>query len=178
MTGIAHIIAEYDSLTGLYSRVMFEKTINRLIGEGNEAVGTQSAFILINVDGFKKVNDFFGHNVGDSILKTIAKIITQALPQETVLGRLGGDEFVGFVPGIESREAIEEKLKEINNNTRYEMDAVSKTGETLLVTTSIGLVFIEDNTERFHKLYPKANLALHQVKEAGKDGYRIYDNPL
>ena len=175
--GIAHIISEYDSLTGLYSRVMFEKTVNRRINE-NWAEEGMKAFVLINIDEFKMVNDMFGHNVGDSILKTISKIVINELGSGAIVGRLGGDEFVGFVPRLPDRGELEKRLSALNENTRYEMGSVPGSGNDLVVTTSIGAVFINDKNERFNKLYSKANMALRQVKQDNKGSYRIYDNPL
>ncbi|MBR2275395.1 MAG: GGDEF domain-containing protein [Lachnospiraceae bacterium] len=172
-------IMEYDSLTGLYNRVMFEKTINRQLDDRIRSGLTQeSAFILIDLDGFKRVNDVFGHDVGDSILKTIAKLITEELPEDAVTGRISGDEFVAFVPDAESREEICERLGQINEKTCYELNATSKTGEIIRITTSIGVVFTKDTTDRFVKLYPKADLALYQARDAGRNTYRVYENPL
>ena len=176
-SGIAHIIAEYDSLTGLYSRVMFERTVDRRINEnwGEEGL---TAFVLINIDEFKNVNDMFGHNVGDSILKTISKIVVRELGEGSVVARLGGDEFVGYVPGLSDRKELETRLAALNENTRYEMGGVAGLGDNLVVATSIGAVFINDKNERFNTLYSKANMVLRQVKQDNRGTYRIYDNLL
>ncbi len=175
--GFNRLISEYDSLTGLYSRVMFEKTMNRMISEDSFEKGAEGAFVLINLDGFKKVNDLFGHNVGDSILKTIAKIIGEILGENVLLGRLGGDEFTCFIQRIGSREELSQKLSNINKVTRYEMET-SDSEEPVLVTASIGGVFVTNNEERFHKLYPKAAVAVRRAKESGKNTFKFYENPL
>ena len=82
------------------------------------------AFVLINIDEFKMVNDLFGHNVGDSILKTIAKIVINELGNGAIVGRLGGDEFVGLVTRLSDREELEKRLSALNENTRYEKDII------------------------------------------------------
>ncbi|MBR2275428.1 MAG: EAL domain-containing protein, partial [Lachnospiraceae bacterium] len=172
-------IFEYDSLTGLYNRVMFEKTIDRQLDDRiRSGIEEESAFLLIDLDGFKRVNDVFGHDVGDSILKTIAKLITDELGEDAVTGRISGDEFVAFLPAAGNRKEVCEKLKQINEKTNYELDATLKAGEIIKITTSIGVVFTNDPKDRFQKLYPKADLAMYQAKEAGRNTFRIYENPL
>ncbi|MCR5790053.1 MAG: EAL domain-containing protein [Lachnospiraceae bacterium] len=175
----ARIISEYDSLTGLYNRTMFEKTINQiLLDRGKAEPHAEATFILIDVDSFRRVNNVFGHNVGDSILKTVAKIISSEFEQGAVIGRLSGDEFVVFLAEVTDRDEMVEKIRAVNEKTYYELDAAGRADENVVVATSIGVVYTQDTQERFHTLYPKANLAVRNAKEAGRNTWRVYDNPL
>nr|MCR5734461.1 EAL domain-containing protein [Lachnospiraceae bacterium] len=170
-------ISEYDSLTGLYNRMMTERLTDSMIKETAESGDALSALAVIDIDNFKLLNDYYGHEVADSILKTIAKIISNTAGEEALCGRIGGDEFVMFVPHVDDKSAMEEKLKEINRETCCDMDAPGDIG-VISITTSIGIVYTDCIDESFHKLYPRANLAMYQAKASGKNTYSVYDNPL
>ncbi|MCR4739351.1 MAG: EAL domain-containing protein [Lachnospiraceae bacterium] len=170
-------ISEYDSLTGLCNRAKTEDLTNALIDELSGSRDISSALAVIDVDNFKLLNAHFGHEVADSVLKTIAKIITNIVGKDAVTGRIGGDEFVVFFPHAGDRSEMEKLLERINRETCCEMDAPG-VKEVVNITTSIGLVYTDCRGESFHKLYPRANLAMYQAKAAGKNTYSIYDNPL
>ncbi|MCR5106676.1 MAG: EAL domain-containing protein [Lachnospiraceae bacterium] len=165
-------ITEKDSLTDLYSRVMFERKINRIIEDrGND---DKYLVAIIDVDNFKRINDCFGHNIGDSILKTISRVLIADLPENSVIGRLGGDEFAAFIPSLGSREETEAIFKRINDETVLEFGLGPGEDENLIITTSIGVVVSDKNDITFHKLYPKADIALNQAKESGKNTYKFF----
>jgi len=92
-------LAEHDLLTGLYNRITFEKKIDERYEDPNNHFNL-AAFIMVDVDNFKKINDSFGHEFGDSTLQTIAKQIQSVFRREDCIGRLGGDEFAIFLPRI------------------------------------------------------------------------------
>jgi diguanylate cyclase len=96
--------ASVDSLTGLLNRAEFIKRANAqmLISRRNQQALTVA---LLDLDGFKGVNDFWGHQAGDEVLKIAAQRITNSLRASDLIGRLGGDEFVMLLPGVSPKEA-------------------------------------------------------------------------
>ncbi|MCR4740858.1 MAG: EAL domain-containing protein [Lachnospiraceae bacterium] len=167
------LMTEKDSLTGLYTRIMFERKINRMIEEKEKE--EEYVFALIDVDNFKKINDSFGHNVGDSILKTISRVLAANLGSGSTVSRLGGDEFAVYMPKIENRDEIVKVFDNINKETVLEFGMGKDDAENIVITTSIGIVASDDNDLNFHKLYSKASLALNKAKEAGKNTYSLYE---
>ncbi|MCR5735416.1 MAG: GGDEF domain-containing protein, partial [Lachnospiraceae bacterium] len=165
---------ERDSLTGLYTRIMFERKINRLMEEKERE--DEVVFALIDVDNFKVINDSFGHNVGDSILKTISRVLAANLGSTSTISRLGGDEFAAYIPRLEDKDKIDEIFGKINRETVLEFGMGRNEDENIVITTSIGIVASDDNDMNFHKLYSKASLALNKAKEDGKNTYRIYED--
>lgn len=104
-----------DQLTGLYNRRFFEEELKRLDVKENFPLG----IIMADVNGLKLVNDSFGHEVGDELLKRVSKVITSTCKSEEVICRIGGDEFVILIPKISSKE-IEKVISMIKNNVEKE----------------------------------------------------------
>lgn len=167
-------MAERDTLTGLYNRVMIEKSMDMTLATVNPP-NTLSAFLMIDVDNFKAVNDNFGHDFGDSMLRAIAKLLMQTFRPEDVLARIGGDEFAVFVPCAASKEWIIRRAQEVCENSFMELD---NQGSAIYVSCSAGIVFAGENGKSFRELYPKADTALYQAKKAGKNRCAIYKKPI
>lgn len=162
------ISATMDSLTGVYNRATLENAVRqRLLNEGGSG-----AFILLDIDSFKKVNDVLGHPKGDEVLKEISDVLRGVFREEDILGRLGGDEFCIFISGMTSNAVIEARASEINQRCRkvYYAD----TGEEIRISVSIGIAVCTEQYHDYEVLYKQADLALYQTKSKGKDGYSIY----
>lgn len=163
-------LAERDMLTGLYNRIMIEKSMDMTLASINQK-NILSSLFMIDVDNFKAVNDNFGHDFGDSILRAIAKLLTQTFRAEDVLARIGGDEFAVFLPRVASKDWILRRAQEICDNFFMELD---NQGTAIYVSCSVGIVFSGENGKSFRELYPKAGEALNQAKKRGKNRCVIY----
>lgn len=147
----------HDYLTGLYSRVYFETKLQKFEHAGSFTLA------LVDINGLKLINDSFGHEVGDSMLKTTAQIFRECSNDETTLARYGGDEFVFLIPGDSVPEVqsllscIEERSKEIRiESFRLSLSsgyAVREVGDESLQET---LKRAEDNLQR-NKIYESAS---------------------
>jgi diguanylate cyclase (GGDEF)-like protein len=163
--------ALYDSLTGLANR--------RLLFERIQATITQYdrykylfALIYIDLDGFKQVNDTLGHNAGDQLLKAVSSRLIDCVRSSDTVARIGGDEFVILISHIESSKdctVIADKiLKELNKAYNLEQGEAKVRG-------SLGIVIKDpDKNETIDELLKKADSAMYDVKEAGKNNYKIY----
>lgn len=158
--------AEHDQLTGLFNRSAFEK-FRTLLQMESAPVG----LILIDVDHFKEINDTFGHKIGDWSLRRVADLIKQSFRADDFCIRLGGDEFAVIVKGNPEilRETIPEKIKNMNNALS------TPSGDLPPTSLSVGIAF--SNSGFSDSLYEKADSALYRVKERGRRGYAIYDEP-
>ena len=169
-----------DALTGLYNRVFFEKKMNRMLKDLDDGKEERNfALVTIGLDNFKKINDVFGHDVGDSLLKTAANIIKGDFGDKGLPGRLGGDEFAVFVPDAKEEE-VNGILQRINKDIYLvlgtDVSSDSKEPQDIIVTTSIGVVYSGDRRENFHKLYPRADYAMNHAKARGKNRYVVYSD--
>lgn len=164
-------LAQHDALTNLYNRVFFEKKVKEVLREKE----TLCAFLMIDLDGFKQVNDLMGHNMGDTVLIDVANCIRKNFRDRDVVGRLGGDEFVAFLTDIVSEEAIIPHINELIK--RLTMEVTDGTNTTS-VSASIGISFTPNDGVLFSELYQKADTALYHSKQNGKRRYSLYSEDL
>ena len=153
--------ASHDELTNLYNRRGFQKV------RGVDL--STSALLIIDADHFKGINDTYGHNVGDRILKKIADSITAQFRSDDYVFRLGGDEFAVLMlnTGSSQKPQIYEKIKHINEILQDSSDGLPQT------SVSAGAAF-GTNDDDMESLYKKADRALYSVKEAGRCDCAFY----
>lgn len=165
-------LAHHDPLTGLPNRLLCQALLNHAmqrIERNNSSIGV----MMLDIDNFKRVNDTFGHQTGDLLLKEVAKRITVALRSDDTAARLGGDEFVVLLESVNDREDVEtvaEKLVKILSED-YELD-----GHLAKVSASIGIAMASSAHEQLTPeiLLKQADEALYEVKANGRNGYRFY----
>lgn len=159
----------FDALTGLANRQQMDIQIQDCLHSALLS-NKQFAVIFLNVDRFRRVNDTWGHSVGDELLITIAQRITSLLTREMTLARLGGDAFILLVP-----EYDEEKLTTLLTTLLADMRRpLSLCGHTLSTTLSAGVSLYPQDGETLHELKFKADAALHHVKHEGRNGWAFY----
>lgn len=105
-------LAERDSVTGLYNRIMLEKSMDIILA-AQEHRSKLYAFMMVDIDNFKEVNDNFGHDFGDNVLRAFGKLLTQTFRSTDIVSRLGGDEFAVFIPRATSQEQIIKRVEEV-----------------------------------------------------------------
>ncbi|WP_150143955.1 putative bifunctional diguanylate cyclase/phosphodiesterase [Enterobacter bugandensis] len=159
----------FDALTGLANRQQMDIRMQDCLHSALLS-NKQFAVIFLNVDRFRRVNDTWGHSVGDELLITIAQRITSLLTREMTLARLGGDAFILLVP-----ECDEEKLTTLLTTLLADMRRpLSLCGHTLSTTLSAGVSLYPQDGETLHELKFKADAALHHVKQEGRNGWAFY----
>ena len=159
-------VAATDPLTGLYNRRHFEKLHDQLFSEAHR-YDTDLTAVMIDLDGYKQLNDTFGHQVGDQVLIAAAKAIRTNLRRMDVAARYGGDEFVLLLPRAGSQEAL--------GVTQRIREDFSKASAALLQRTdgvgmSIGLGSLSsDRVTGTEQLIARADAALYRAKAAGRN---------
>ena len=161
--------ARFDALTGLANRHQMDLRMQDCL---RSALLSKKPFavIFLNVDLFKRVNDTWGHSVGDELLITVAQRITARLTREMTLARLGGDAFILLVPECDD-DRLNALLTALLEDVRRPL---SVCGHTLSTTISAGVSLYPQDGETLHELKLKADAALHRVKEDGRNGWAIY----
>lgn len=152
-----------DVLTGIMNRAGIQQFLHRLVK--GDVAGSPAGLLLIDIDRFKMINDQFGHDVGDIVLKKVASIISANIRQTDVVGRWGGEEFVLLCPKI-SKECLAvfaEKLREA-----IEQHGFDTSVQSLKVTVSIGGTTVNAQ-ETFETAFKRADVALYQAKNSGRN---------
>lgn len=155
-----------DSLTGILNKAATQERIQAMLARSPEG---SFAFLIIDVDHFKQVNDRMGHAAGDTVLIEFARMVKGEF-QEDVVGRIGGDEFVVFLP-VADWEMAQNRAGELSAALRRQIDTEAG---PCAVTASIGVAVAPQAGRDFETLYKNADLALYQTKRNGKDGYTLY----
>ncbi|HHJ1299692.1 TPA: EAL domain-containing protein [Pseudomonas sp. H2] len=160
----------HDTLTDLPNRTLLADRIEQAIGKVAEQGGC-FALMFIDLDGFKPVNDAFGHHVGDLLLKAVAGRLRGHLHSQDTLARIGGDEFVLLVELREPNDAMDVAVKQVNLVSRPFRVAE----HDLQLTASLGIVLYPGNGLDQHELLRNADAAMYHAKSAGKNGYSFFD---
>ena len=162
-------LAITDSLTGLYNRRYFFAFAENEI-ERSKRYNKHLSIIMMDIDHFKKINDSFGHQVGDQVLKEIADICLAILRKVDVMCRYGGEEFVVLLPETEVADAAHaaERMCTAISSLRLKTEK----GD-VSVSVSIGVAEMEKSRSSFEKLLAAADKALYSAKETGRNRVRI-----
>lgn len=160
--------AERDGLTNLLNRKYTLEKCNNFLKDRGEA--GQHAFLLLDVDNFKVLNDTQGHQVGDQFLISMARTIENSFRENDVIGRLGGDEFLVLMKNVHEIKNVEKKATEIIQKMRQ---VCKEFGEKKL-SVSIGISIYPESGKKLEELYFCSDKALYQVKGNGKDDFKIY----
>lgn len=161
-------IASKDPMTGLWNRSYLTQKI-----EVSLAQGTSAAYMIVDVDHFKSVNDKLGHIVGDQVLNRLAHMMMEYFPDDSV-GRLGGDEFVIFMENPPSNDRLSERLSAF----QAAVNADLKEATNGIASLSIGIALAPQDGNNMDTLYDKADRALYVVKKEGRNNFRFYDSTL
>jgi diguanylate cyclase (GGDEF)-like protein/PAS domain S-box-containing protein len=161
--------AQHDPLTGLPNRALVFEYASLLLAavRRNPICG---AFLFIDLDRFKPINDLYGHGVGDQLLQEVATRLVRCVRDEDMVGRLGGDEFVIMLPHISGQRAT--------TVAQHILDALSNTfqigTQDLSISASIGISHFPEHGTDVDTLIHAADLAMYQAKQGGRASYHIY----
>jgi len=164
-------MAYYDSLTSLPNRFLFHSKLKECLVRGQEEQ-QPVAFILIDLDNFKTVNDMYGHHAGDALLKNISQCLLQFLSERSFVCRFGGDEFILFLYGYSDRQEVEGFIRNIR--ACIERPIQIKT-QLFHPTASMGIALYPSDGENFDELLQCADLALYKVKGEKKASFRFFE---
>ena len=162
--------SKHDLLTGLFNKRSFEDEVKTALK--NKKPDDVSVLLILDFDNFKHVNDNYGHQIGDEVLKAFALILGRAFRTKDIIGRVGGDEFMVFMPNL-SADFVK-RADEISTEILHEL-AILKVGTAQHFSCSIGIGTDAGNYD-FNKLYKLADKALYESKERGKACYVRYSS--
>lgn len=161
-------IAEHDSLTGAFNRIGFERKIKEYLLKNEAAL---SAFIMLDIDNFKQVNDFLGHTKGDGLLCRISDLLKDVFGTKSFVGRIGGDEFAVFVTAAVSEKELTELLERFHRISGAEYNYQDS---EVCMSCSMGVALFPRDGYNFAHLYANADRALIYAKNTGKNQYQFF----
>lgn len=167
------LLALHDNLTRLPNRVLLEDRIEQLIGKVQRG-GGNFALMFLDLDGFKLVNDAFGHHIGDLLLKDVAQRLRGSLRSEDTVARIGGDEFVLLVELAEPEDAMTVASQQVNLLAQ----PFQLSGQELRIAASIGIALYPGDGSSQQELLRNADAAMYHAKGNGKNGYSFFEQSM
>lgn len=163
--------AYYDFLTGLPNLRLFNKTALDLASLNDKK---PMAFLFLDLDRFKFVNDMLGHSAGDYILKEFTNRVSSLLKEDEIMARIGGDEFILLLPNTSHERASNRAqiiLKELDKPFIYE-------GNEFFITSSIGISLYPTDSNNIENIIKNADIAMYRAKEQGRNNHQFYTSDM
>ena len=164
-------MAHYDALTGIPNRVLLGDRLKQAIAQSRRHQ-RGLAVVYLDIDGFKEVNDAYGHETGDQLLVAIAQRLRDTLREGDTLARLGGDEFVAVLTELRTSDECEAILSRLLQTTA---SPIKIRQHTLLLSASLGVTLFPQDGSDADTLLRHADQAMYQAKQAGKNRYHLFD---
>ena len=157
-----------DGLTKAYNREAFDRYIRKIVDQ-NTIKRSPFSLLMLDIDDFKKINDEYGHQIGDRVLVAFVRKCTEFIRDEDFLARYGGEEFIITLPGASLRNAMKKarRILKAIAETHYTIDK-NKGGKKLSITTSIGVASFRKN-DSVSTVIGRSDQALYQAKRTGKN---------
>ena len=161
--------AYYDELTGLPMRRVIERHANELLHSGE---AEKFALAFLDIDNFKHINDYYGHDIGDALLVEVARRLGLDLRESDMLSRISGDEFLLLLNPIQSEEEVAEYIQFLLQRLRapFFVD-----GSELFASASIGVSLYPEHGRSYEALRQNADIAMYRVKNEGKGAAVFFD---
>ena len=170
-----HFLSRHDAMTGLANRILFHETLNDAVNHGQRALDNV-AVLLVDLDGFKAVNDAHGHEAGDELLRIIAGRLKGCVRNTDLVARLGGDEFGVLLRGGPSLRQAAERVAA--NICAAIAAPVTLPQTQTRISASVGITYFNNADTKPEELIRQADLAMYSVKRSGRHGHQTYEPAL
>lgn len=170
---ISHL-SNYDTLTNLPNRHLLQDRLEQAI-IGARRDSDMLAVMHINLDRFKLINDSFGHEAGDQLLKSVAELLTNCLRKGDTLAHLSGDEFVLIAQHLMH---VEDAVRIAEKVLGAFQQPIMLREQKLFISSSIGICIFPNDADNIDKLFKNADIALNQAKNAGRNNFRFFSTDL
>jgi len=171
--------AQHDVLTGIANRAKLLEETEIAFTRARRS-NIQHAFMFLDIDNFKQVNDFYGHSVGDTLLIEIASRLKSSIREGDILARLGGDEFAIIALDLDENEHISvKKASLLAEKIQYAMSkSIIIDSQSFDITFSIGIKLFPDHEKSAQEVISHADIAMYQAKKLGRNQFAFFDHEL
>lgn len=165
-----HYLASHDVLTGLPNRTLLQEQLEQALSRAR-LNRERLCIVFIDLDGFKQVNDCYGHRIGDELLQMLAHKVQTILEPHNLFARLGGDEFLIVQEHITDKESAGRLAAKLLDLIRepHELN-----GQEISISASVGISFFPDDGEDFDHLLKNADTAMYRAKDGGKSTFEFF----
>ena len=167
-------LAYHDALTGLPNRILFHDRLQQAVAQARRS-GSQVGLLFMDLDGFKRINDTLGHNIGDLLLQAVVERLQATVRATDTVARLGGDEFTVVLNELRNQGDDTLVARKI---LRSMSEPFMIEGQELYVTASIGISVYPNDGECIEKLIKKADIAMYRAKADGKNNYQTFNRSM
>ena len=162
--------AHHDELTGLPNRALFNDRLEFALIKASRKESVVSVFFL-DLDRFKEINDTYGHDAGDEVLKVFAQRLRESIRAEDTLARMGGDEFMIIIEDHVNPDTSKIVAHKIVDSMQ---EPIELEAGTIKLSTSIGIALYSQDAEEAQELIKNADLAMYDAKQSGRDNFKFY----
>jgi diguanylate cyclase (GGDEF)-like protein len=166
----AEEVSHVDALTCLPNRRQVIKQLQNEVIRA-ERYSTLLSISMIDIDHFKRINDSYGHTIGDQVLFQLASVLQESIRDPDTVGRYGGEEFLVVLPNTRLKNAAEQASRLLKRIRETDINI----GEVIRVTVSIGVAEYRHGQESWQKFLSRADLALYEAKNSGRDRWAASD---
>jgi diguanylate cyclase (GGDEF)-like protein len=164
-------MAHHDTLTGLATRLLSSHSIENAILRANRDKH-RLAILFIDLDGFKTINDTYGHDIGDQLLISVAERLKESVRESDTVARIGGDEFLILLPEVEIASDVEIVAKKVIKSLTSPFNICNTTCQ---IGASIGISLYPDHAISCEELIKCADDMMYKIKRSGKNNYAFYE---
>ncbi len=164
--------AHHDELTGLPNRALFNDRLEHAIIKASRKESVVAVFFL-DLDRFKEINDTYGHDAGDEVLKVFAQRLRDSIRAEDTLARMGGDEFMIIIEDHVNSKTSAVVAQKIIDAMK---EPIELEVDTIKLSTSIGIALYSQDAEEPHELIKNADMAMYNAKQSGRDNFKFYSS--
>jgi diguanylate cyclase (GGDEF)-like protein len=165
-----HYMAHHDPLTGLANRTLLQERLKSAV-EFALASGTLGALAFLDLDNFKHINDNFGHDAGDLVLREVAGRLRETMREDDTVARVGGDEFVLVIGNQPSHDRIADLVERVRRSVNA---PIAWDGQHIIPGTSIGVSVFPEDGDTAEKVMRAADAAMYHAKTLGKNNFQFY----
>ncbi len=170
LTRKINIQKDLDDLTGLKNKGAMTREINQFLLDKSSDKGT---LFVMDIDRFKSINDTYGHDVGDDVIRQFGKFLGEMFINDEIVGRFGGDEFIAFIKNADNTkiacQIADDIVKGVSKNVIL-ADGSQK------ISISIGMAIYHGEEKNYSELFKKADIALYEAKADKRNRYRLYED--
>lgn len=160
----------HDSLTGLPNRYNLYTQLKMIVANANR-YDRKFAVLFLDLDHFKNINDTLGHNVGDALLKAVARKLKSIIRENDIVSRIGGDEFIIVLTDFKDTGSLEQVISKILDTFHHEWMIQN---HFLRLSTSIGVALYPDDSQEINELMKFADIAMYKAKAEGRDQFSFF----